>query len=87
MEVLQLRNVSLDDAGEYTCLAGNSIGISYQSARLTVVEGISGSVLSHIFFFLSPVHLHICQKRAKDSSLCLQRGSCPLINCQNSSLY
>ncbi|XP_030271788.1 fibroblast growth factor receptor 1-A-like [Sparus aurata] len=39
MEVLQLRNVSLDDAGEYTCLAGNSIGISYQSARLTVVEG------------------------------------------------
>ncbi|KAM8761309.1 fibroblast growth factor receptor 1-A-like isoform 2-T2 [Acanthopagrus schlegelii] len=38
MEVLHLRNVSLDDAGEYTCLAGNSTGISYQSARLTVVE-------------------------------------------------
>ncbi|KAJ4941786.1 hypothetical protein JOQ06_011660 [Pogonophryne albipinna] len=39
MEILQLRNVSFDDAGEYTCLAGNSIGISHQSAWLTVVEG------------------------------------------------
>nr|XP_046242650.1 fibroblast growth factor receptor 1-A-like [Scatophagus argus] len=38
MEVLQLRNVTFDDAGEYTCLAGNSIGISYQSAWLTVLE-------------------------------------------------
>ncbi|XP_068167066.1 fibroblast growth factor receptor 1-A-like [Antennarius striatus] len=39
MEVLQLRNVSLDDAGEYTCLAGNSIGFSHHSASLTVFEG------------------------------------------------
>ncbi|XP_034068461.1 fibroblast growth factor receptor 4-like [Gymnodraco acuticeps] len=39
MEILQLRNVSFDDAGEYTCLAGNSIGFSHQSAWLTVVEG------------------------------------------------
>ncbi|KAK1892514.1 Fibroblast growth factor receptor 1-A [Dissostichus eleginoides] len=38
MEILQLRNVSFDDAGEYTCLAGNSIGISHHSAWLTVVE-------------------------------------------------
>ncbi|XP_051973463.1 fibroblast growth factor receptor 1-A-like [Xyrauchen texanus] len=38
MEVLQLRNVSFEDAGEYTCLAGNSIGVSYQSAWLTVVK-------------------------------------------------
>lgn len=44
MEVLQLRNVSFDDAGEYTCLAGNSIGFSHHSAWLTVFEGISGSV-------------------------------------------
>lgn len=44
MEVLQLRNVSFDDAGEYTCLAGNSIGYSHHSAWLTVLEGISGSV-------------------------------------------
>ncbi|CAH2277346.1 fibroblast growth factor receptor 4 [Pelobates cultripes] len=37
VEVLQLRNVSMEDAGEYTCLAGNSIGLSYQSAWLTVL--------------------------------------------------
>lgn len=38
-EVLYLRNVSAEDAGEYTCLAGNSIGLSYQSAWLTVLPG------------------------------------------------
>lgn len=54
MEVLQLRNVSFDDAGEYTCLAGNSIGFSHHSAWLTVFEGTSGSVsplYSHSFPF------------------------------------
>lgn len=35
--MLYLRNVSAEDAGEYTCLAGNSIGLSYQSAWLTVL--------------------------------------------------
>uniref|UniRef100_A0A6I8PR41 Fibroblast growth factor receptor 4 n=1 Tax=Ornithorhynchus anatinus TaxID=9258 RepID=A0A6I8PR41_ORNAN len=39
VEVLYLRNVSAEDAGEYTCLAGNSIGLSYQSAWLTVIPG------------------------------------------------
>ncbi|KAB5567784.1 hypothetical protein PHYPO_G00236840 [Pangasianodon hypophthalmus] len=39
MEVLQLKNVSLEDAGEYICLAGNSVGHSYHSAWLTVCEG------------------------------------------------
>uniref|UniRef100_A0A8C3TWC3 Fibroblast growth factor receptor n=1 Tax=Catharus ustulatus TaxID=91951 RepID=A0A8C3TWC3_CATUS len=39
VEVLYLRNVSMEDAGEYTCLAGNSIGLSYQSAWLTVLPG------------------------------------------------
>lgn len=60
MEVLQLRNVSLDDTGEYTCLAGNSIGFSHHSAWLTVFEGISGSVslsLSPEFLpFLASLH-------------------------------
>ncbi|XP_698054.5 fibroblast growth factor receptor 1 [Danio rerio] len=36
--VLQLRNVSLEDAGQYTCLVDNSIGISHKSAWLTVVK-------------------------------------------------
>lgn len=53
MEVLQLRNVSFDDAGEYTCLAGNSIGFSHHSAWLTVFEGISGSV-ALLYFHLFP---------------------------------
>ncbi|XP_030628693.1 fibroblast growth factor receptor 2 isoform X4 [Chanos chanos] len=37
IEVLYLPNVTLEDAGEYTCLAGNSIGISFHSAWLTVL--------------------------------------------------
>uniref|UniRef100_A0AAY4BGC7 Fibroblast growth factor receptor n=1 Tax=Denticeps clupeoides TaxID=299321 RepID=A0AAY4BGC7_9TELE len=37
VEVLYLTNVTMEDAGEYTCLAGNSIGFSYQSAWLTVL--------------------------------------------------
>uniref|UniRef100_A0A671TDK3 Fibroblast growth factor receptor n=1 Tax=Sinocyclocheilus anshuiensis TaxID=1608454 RepID=A0A671TDK3_9TELE len=40
MEVLQIRNVSLEDAGEYTCLAGNSIGHSHHSAWLTVYKAV-----------------------------------------------
>uniref|UniRef100_A0A8C9W7P6 Fibroblast growth factor receptor n=1 Tax=Scleropages formosus TaxID=113540 RepID=A0A8C9W7P6_SCLFO len=35
-EVLYLTNITMEDAGEYTCLAGNSIGFSFQSAWLTV---------------------------------------------------
>ncbi|XP_024909705.1 fibroblast growth factor receptor 1-A-like, partial [Cynoglossus semilaevis] len=46
MEVLQLRNVSFEDSGEYTCLAGNSIGFSHHSAWLIVYEGTSSSVTS-----------------------------------------
>ncbi|XP_075468187.1 fibroblast growth factor receptor 2 isoform X12 [Ascaphus truei] len=37
IEVLYVRNVSFEDAGEYTCIAGNSIGISQHSAWLTVL--------------------------------------------------
>ncbi|XP_038150642.1 fibroblast growth factor receptor 2 isoform X2 [Cyprinodon tularosa] len=40
IEVLYLPNVTFEDAGEYTCLAGNSIGISYQTATLTVLPAI-----------------------------------------------
>ena len=46
VEVLYLRNVSAEDAGEYTCLAGNSIGLSYQSAWLTVLPGEGTGLLS-----------------------------------------
>ncbi|TRY57851.1 hypothetical protein DNTS_017650 [Danionella cerebrum] len=37
VEVLYLTNITMEDAGEYTCLAGNSIGFSHQSAWLTVL--------------------------------------------------
>lgn len=39
VEVLYLSKVTMEDAGEYTCLAGNSIGFAYQSAWLTVISG------------------------------------------------
>ncbi|ETE64324.1 Fibroblast growth factor receptor 3, partial [Ophiophagus hannah] len=37
LEILSLHNVTFEDAGEYTCLAGNSIGYSHHSAWLTVL--------------------------------------------------
>lgn len=39
VEVLYLSKVTMEDAGEYTCLAGNSIGYAHQSAWLTVISG------------------------------------------------
>ncbi|XP_046724420.1 fibroblast growth factor receptor 3 isoform X1 [Silurus meridionalis] len=38
LEVLFLPNVSFEDAGEYTCLAGNSIGYAHHSAWLTILQ-------------------------------------------------
>uniref|UniRef100_A0A674N5C2 Fibroblast growth factor receptor n=1 Tax=Takifugu rubripes TaxID=31033 RepID=A0A674N5C2_TAKRU len=43
IEVLYLPNVTFEDAGEYTCLAGNSIGISFHTAWLTVLPAIEES--------------------------------------------
>lgn len=43
VEVLYLSKVTMEDAGEYTCLAGNSIGFAHQSAWLTVLSGKDGS--------------------------------------------
>ncbi|KAM6985843.1 fibroblast growth factor receptor 4 [Aplochiton taeniatus] len=43
VEVLHLSKVTMEDTGEYTCLAGNSIGFSYQSAWLTVLSEEEGS--------------------------------------------
>ncbi|XP_033956346.1 fibroblast growth factor receptor 2 isoform X2 [Pseudochaenichthys georgianus] len=40
IEVLYLPNVTFGDAGEYTCLAGNSIGISFHTAWLTVLPAL-----------------------------------------------
>ncbi|XP_070621470.1 fibroblast growth factor receptor 1 isoform X6 [Erythrolamprus reginae] len=55
MEVLHLRNVSFEDAGQYTCLAGNSIGISHHSAWLTVLEAIEDKPA----MMTSPLYLEI----------------------------
>ncbi|XP_056265859.1 fibroblast growth factor receptor 4 [Pseudoliparis swirei] len=38
VEVLYLSKVTMEDAGEYTCLAGNSIGFAHQSAWLAVLS-------------------------------------------------
>ncbi|XP_072230353.1 fibroblast growth factor receptor 4 [Leuresthes tenuis] len=38
VEVLYLSKVTMEDAGEYTCLAGNSIGFAHQSAWLIVLS-------------------------------------------------
>jgi len=37
LQTLMLKNVSYNDSGEYSCLAGNRIGYSYKSAWLQVV--------------------------------------------------
>uniref|UniRef100_A0A3Q1LPK5 Fibroblast growth factor receptor n=2 Tax=Bos TaxID=9903 RepID=A0A3Q1LPK5_BOVIN len=64
LEVLSLRNVTFEDAGEYTCLAGNSIGFSHHSAWLVVLPaeeelveageagGVFAGVLSYGLGFL-----------------------------------
>lgn len=38
-EVLEIHNVTHEDEGWYTCIAGNSLGVTYASAYLHVVDG------------------------------------------------
>ncbi|KAL7380788.1 hypothetical protein ABVT39_024118 [Epinephelus coioides] len=73
LEVLSLTNVSFEDAGEYTCLAGNSIGYSYHSAWLTVLpvspekEDYYADILIYVtgcvLFILAVVIIVLCRMR------------------------
>ncbi|KAM9678540.1 fibroblast growth factor receptor 3 isoform 1-T1 [Trichechus inunguis] len=77
LEVLSLRNVTFEDAGEYTCLAGNSIGFSHHSAWLVVLpaeeelveadeaSSVYAGVLSYgagfFFFIMVVVAVTLCR--------------------------
>ncbi|KAI1887400.1 hypothetical protein AGOR_G00189910 [Albula goreensis] len=75
LEVLFLTNVTFEDAGEYTCLAGNSIGYAYHSAWLTVLPAIDSSekeddyadiliyVTGCVLFILTVVIVILCRMR------------------------
>ncbi len=58
LEILYLANVSFEDAGQYTCLAGNSIGYNHHSAWLTVVPGILVSLSGFLFTSFLPISPH-----------------------------
>nr|XP_032638827.1 fibroblast growth factor receptor 3-like [Chelonoidis abingdonii] len=74
LEILYLQNVTFEDAGEYICLAENSMGFSHHSAWLTVLPELveaddSGSVFAvivrcgvgFVFFFLVVVIMIVCR--------------------------
>ncbi|XP_071238254.1 fibroblast growth factor receptor 3 isoform X5 [Salvelinus alpinus] len=75
LESLFLTNVSLEDAGEYTCLAGNSIGYAYHSAWLTVLPALDDGdkeddyadiliyVTGCVLFILAVVIIILCRMR------------------------
>ncbi|XP_075072412.1 fibroblast growth factor receptor 2 isoform X7 [Mixophyes fleayi] len=59
IEVLYVRNVSFEDAGEYTCIAGNSIGISQHSAWLTVLPGTETPVEENSLPYYTEIGIYI----------------------------
>uniref|UniRef100_A0A8C1EBY7 Fibroblast growth factor receptor n=1 Tax=Cyprinus carpio carpio TaxID=630221 RepID=A0A8C1EBY7_CYPCA len=75
LEILYLTNVSFEDAGQYTCLAGNSIGYNHHSAWLTVLpeplNSICGDdyadiliyVTGCVLFILTMVIIILCRMR------------------------
>lgn len=63
MKVLQVKNVSLEDTGMYTCSVGTSVGVAYYSAWLAVYEGTHSSVVTLIiiyFFFAAGYDQSTC---------------------------
>ncbi len=53
-QVLRIENVTKEDAGWYTCMAGNSIGLRFRSAWLTV-----GKICLQTYFFVLQVLLNV----------------------------
>nr|XP_033797122.1 fibroblast growth factor receptor 2 isoform X7 [Geotrypetes seraphini] len=93
IEVLYVRNASLEDAGQYTCLAGNSIGISYHSAWLTVLPDTGKKEESHVspdyveiiiycvgFFIIACMALIVIVCRVKPSTKKADFGSQPAVH-------
>uniref|UniRef100_A0A8C7LGP6 Fibroblast growth factor receptor n=1 Tax=Oncorhynchus mykiss TaxID=8022 RepID=A0A8C7LGP6_ONCMY len=71
MEVFTLRNVSVEDEGEYTCLAGNSIGLSHHSAWLSVIKG----TLAYLEIFIYCVGFFIIMFMVAVATACRLRCS------------
>ncbi|XP_056616213.1 fibroblast growth factor receptor 3 isoform X2 [Triplophysa dalaica] len=74
LEILYLTNVSFEDAGQYTCLAGNSIGFTHHSAWLTVLPAVEMEreddyadiliyVTGCVLFILTMVIIILCRMR------------------------
>ncbi|XP_067241890.1 fibroblast growth factor receptor 3 isoform X4 [Chanodichthys erythropterus] len=74
LEILYLTNVSFEDAGQYTCLAGNSIGYNHHSAWLTVLPAVEMEreddyadiliyVTGCVLFILTMVIIILCRMR------------------------
>lgn len=60
VEVLYLSKVTMEDAGEYTCLAGNSIGFAHQSAWLTVLSEEEADALDTMETKYTDIIIYAC---------------------------